>query len=266
MKMSHAQAEQRLELITTWLEAEGRIEVGDVASRLGVAQETIRRDLRSLEAVGKLQRVHGGAVLPPPAAMPTVGAPSQEAEDADARLAAMVWRALPRTGTILLGAGRLTSALAAIITQQPPDRTGLTVVTASLDAAIVLSRVTKLSVYNIGGAVAHDTRAQEGDWALSELGRLHTDVSVVCPVGLSATHGLSQSTPAAAAIARAEVLAGRRVMALADSETLGSEAFVRFAGLEEIDHIAVTERPSAACLQGFSDRGVSIDVADDDEP
>lgn len=266
MKMSHAQAEQRLELITTWLETEGRIEVGEVAGRLGVAQETIRRDLRTLESAGRLQRVHGGAVLPSPAAIPAVGTSTQDAEKADARLAAMVWRSLPRTGTILLGAGRLTSALAAEITQQPPDRAGLTVVTASLDAAMVLSRVAKLSVYNIGGAVAHDTRAQEGDWALSELGRLHTDVSVVCPVGLSANHGLSQSTPAAAAIGAAEVLAGRRVIALADSDTLGSEAFVRFAGLDEIDHIAVTERPSAASLQAFSDRGVSIDVADDDQP
>ena len=45
------------------LEAMGRVEVCDLAERLGVAQETIRRDLRVLEQQGHLQRVHGGAVL-----------------------------------------------------------------------------------------------------------------------------------------------------------------------------------------------------------
>ena len=40
----------------------GRVEVGDLAGRLDVAPETIRRDLRQLEGQGLLQRVHGGAV------------------------------------------------------------------------------------------------------------------------------------------------------------------------------------------------------------
>ena len=38
--------------------------------------------------------------------------------------------------------------------------------TNSLDAAIVLSRASRLEVYNIGGTVSPVTRAQEGDWAV----------------------------------------------------------------------------------------------------
>ena len=40
----------------------GRCSVADLAERFCVTAETIRRDLKSLEAKGLLRRVHGGAV------------------------------------------------------------------------------------------------------------------------------------------------------------------------------------------------------------
>ena len=62
MTVQHAQAAARYQAIADLLAAEGRVDVVDIANRLGVAQETIRRDLRAMESAGKLQRVHGGAV------------------------------------------------------------------------------------------------------------------------------------------------------------------------------------------------------------
>ena len=112
---------------------------------------------------------------------------------------------------------------------------GLTVVTNSLDAAIVLSRASRLEVYNIGGTVSPVTRAQEGDWAVHEMERLHVDVSVVCPAGISVERGLTQATPAAAAVSQVEVASGERVIALADRDSFGVSAFVQFASLEQID-------------------------------
>ena len=73
---------------------------------------------------------------------------------------------------------------------------------AQTGAAIVLSRASRLETYNIGGTVSPITRAQEGDWAVHEMERLHVDVSVVCPAGISIEHGLTQATPAAAAVSR----------------------------------------------------------------
>src|SRR4029450_8620907 len=62
MTVQSAQAVARYQAITDLLAADGRVDVVDIANRLGVAQETIRRDLRAMESAGKLQRVHGGAV------------------------------------------------------------------------------------------------------------------------------------------------------------------------------------------------------------
>jgi DeoR/GlpR family transcriptional regulator of sugar metabolism len=181
--------------------------------------------------------------------------------DDDLALAEYVWEDLPRSGTILLGTGRLTIALAEVMAANPPAQRGLTVATNSLDAAVRLSRVATLAVYNIGGTVSPTSHAQEGEWALQELSRVMVDVSVVVPAGISVERGLSQASPAAAAISQVEVACGRRVLALADADTLGRPSFVRFADVHQIHQLAVAGDPGHAALQPFLDRGVAVSVA-----
>jgi DeoR family fructose operon transcriptional repressor len=253
---------QRFERLLEWLASEGRIDVGDAAARLGVAQETVRRDLRVLESRAELLRVHGGAVEVEPESLSSpvpgraVAGGSGAIVSGDRGLLEALWADLPHTGTLLLGTGRLSLELAQVIVNAPPDE-DLTVVTNSLDVGLVLSRVSRLSVYNIGGTVSPRTRAQEGDWALTELNRVHTDVSVVCPAGISVDRGLSQPTPAAAAVSQAEVAAGSRVLALVEESALGRPSFVTFAGLDEIDQIVVGGDPSPAAVQEFTERDVT---------
>lgn len=261
MKDQPAAVTTRQARIVGWLSDEGRIDVMDVAGRLGVAQETVRRDLRTLESDGQLQRVHGGAI--PIETDPFPGlTPLPVNNSDDLALATRLWAELPRTGTLLLGAGRLTLALTTAMTSDPPVRHGLTVVTNSLDAAIAAARISKLAVYNIGGSVSPANRAQEGDWALHELERLHVDISLVCPAGISLERGLGQPTPAAAAVSRAEVACGRTVIALGDASYLGAAAFVQFATITEIDRLVLSGRPSAVVVQSFLDRGLDIEVVD----
>ncbi len=253
----HAAA--RYAAIAEWLAAEGRVDVVDLALRLGVAQETIRRDLRTLEGTGKLVRVHGGAVRVDagPLAVPPLAAPKGHA---DVELARRIWHQLPRQGTVLLGAGPLTVALAHTIVATPPTTHGLTIVTNSLDAAVVLSRASRLEVYNVGGTVSPVTRAQEGDWAVHEMERLHVDVSVLSPAGVSVTRGLTEATPAAAAVSQAIVVAAAQVIALADADTLGASAFVHFAGIDQVDLVAVAGRPPQNALQPFVERGITVSM------
>ena len=43
---------------------EGKVSTDDLAARLSVTVQTIRRDLSDLAEAGQLERVHGGAILP----------------------------------------------------------------------------------------------------------------------------------------------------------------------------------------------------------
>jgi DeoR/GlpR family transcriptional regulator of sugar metabolism len=259
MTVQNAQAVARYRAITDLLTADGRVNVVDIANRLGVAQETIRRDLRAMENAGKLQRVHGGAVRIAVGPLALLNSHQPTAQD-DLVLAGRVWEQLPRQGTILLGTGSLTLALAQAIAGSPPNRHGLTVATNSLDAAIVLSRANRLEVYNIGGTVSAASRAQEGDWAVHEIERLHVDVSVVNPAGVSVERGLTEATPATAAVSQVVVAAGDQVIALAGPGSFGVSAFIQFAPVDQIDAIAVAGSPSQAVLQQFLECGITITV------
>src|SRR5262245_59873835 len=53
---------ERRDVILEWLERDAKLSVSELASRLGVSEMTVRRDLEAMEKSGILQRVHGGAV------------------------------------------------------------------------------------------------------------------------------------------------------------------------------------------------------------
>ncbi|KKB63481.1 DeoR faimly transcriptional regulator [Robbsia andropogonis] len=57
-------AEHRHDEILSQLRNTGRVSVTLTAKMLRVSEETVRRDLKELEHIGKLRRIHGGAVPP----------------------------------------------------------------------------------------------------------------------------------------------------------------------------------------------------------
>jgi hypothetical protein len=103
------------------------------------------------------------------------------------------------------------------------------------------------------------SRRSAQSWSL---GRVPSGlIAVMSPAGVSVERGLSENTPAAAAVAQAAMSAARSVIVLADSQTLGSAAFVQYATLSQVDQIAVAGEVSDDTLKPFYDRGTSILVS-----
>ena len=61
---------QRKDHLREILRTDGRVVAKDVASALGVSEDSIRRDLRELAEAGELVRVYGGALPIAPADRP----------------------------------------------------------------------------------------------------------------------------------------------------------------------------------------------------
>lgn len=59
--MSGMSAEERQREIVKTARRTGAVDVNELAAELGVARETVRRDLRALEDHGLVRRTHGGA-------------------------------------------------------------------------------------------------------------------------------------------------------------------------------------------------------------
>ncbi len=230
-------AAERQQQIMVEARRAGRVEVASLADSLGVAAETVRRDLTALELRGSVRRVHGGAIPVERLELePTLATRSSRLTEVKRRIAARVLDELPTGGTVLLDSGSTTLAVVQLL---PPDL-DLTVVTNSVAAAAALSTHPGITLYLLGGHVRGITGAAVGEWATAALDGLVVDLAILGTNGISAARGLTTPDQAESLVKTAMVHSARRVLVATDSSKAGDDHLHRFATLAEVD-VVVTD-------------------------
>lgn len=250
-----AYAPERQQAILAEATVRGRVEVSALAERFGVTPETIRRDLASLERLGAVRRVHGGALPLQPAGFELALSDRQDLLTTQKRrIAERALAELPEGGTVLLDSGTTTFALAAVL---PPQRS-LTVLTNSVSIAGLLLSKPAVDLYMIGGRVREQTGAAVGQWARQALDGTSIDVAFLGTNGFSARVGMTTPDQAEAEVKRAMVAAGRRVVVLADSSKAGHDSFHRFARLREVDVLITDDGLDPATVDEVAAAGPQV--------
>ena len=256
-------AMERQELIEQLIRDEKRVGVLDLARRFEVTTETVRRDLDRLEQLGRVRRVHGGAV--------GIDADSMREASVAERLLAhgAAKRAIAQRATRMLGesfrgsvyidAGTTTAAVAAMLPRTlANDSARAELVTHSMTIASELasSDISRLTV--IGGRVRGVTAAAVGSETVRAVSKMRPDVAFIGTNGISAGFGLSTPDPEEAAVKAAIVRAARRVIVVADGTKFGEELLVRFADLPEIDAVVTDREPPAELAHALRDADVEV--------
>jgi DeoR/GlpR family transcriptional regulator of sugar metabolism len=138
-------AQRRDELLRV-LRTEGRVVARDVAERLGLSEDTVRRDLRDLAAAGLAQRVYGGALPVSPALADYAGRQTVAVESKD-RVARRAAGLVTPGCTAILDGGTTALAVARAL---PPDLRA-TIVTHSPTVAAALAEHPMVDVLVLGG-------------------------------------------------------------------------------------------------------------------
>ena len=202
-------ADERQRQILTRARADGRVEVGSLASDLAVAEETVRRDLRELVERGVLQRVHGGAYPVESAGFESnIKHRSTSLVGEKRRIAAAAAERLHGAETVYVDEGVTPQFVAEAIRPENP----ITVVTSSLLAAGALAESPQVTVLLLGGRMRGRTLATVDHWALRMLSDLVIDLAFLGANGISRDHGLTTPDPAVAAVKAR----GRRALPPAD--------------------------------------------------
>jgi DeoR family fructose operon transcriptional repressor len=235
-------SDTRQSQILEYARTRGRVEVVPLADELGVATETIRRDLRALADQRLVKRVHGGAIPLESAAFESgVDYRSRVDLAQKRRIASAAADLLHGAETVFIDEG-FTPRLVA---EKLADRE-LTVVTASLLAAEALADSESVTVLLLGGRMRGRTLATVGAWTLDLLGGLVIDIAYLGTNAISAEHGLTTPDPAVAAVKHAAVTRSRRCVLLAAHSKFGIDSFCRFAEVSDFEAIVTgTELPVA---------------------
>ncbi len=249
---------ERQRAITDYLlEAGGRLGVSEIARRLDVTGETVRRDLDVLAHRGVLQRVHGGAQLVRSAPFEQALAARHAEQRAEKeRIAAAVIEELPDHAVVVLDSGSMTYVIAR---QLPPGRS-FTVVTNSLPAAQLLAEHPGIEVTMLPGMVRGISQAAVDSWTRARLETLTADVAVLGVNGLSPANGLTTINAEEAAVKRAILLASRRRILPVISGKVGADSFCRFGQVGELDLIITDDGTDPGLLDGLRSAGPRIRV------
>ncbi len=229
-------AQQRHTIILDELAEHGRVTVKELASRLDVADETIRRDLDQLASTDALERVHGGAILRhtthPESDLNTRLATNAETKTRIARKAAAF---LPGDGgSIIIDAGSTTAALTPFL-----PHTELSVLTHAPSIAIGLVDEGVQAVHLLPGKVRPTTRAAVGPATLNALSSLSPTTAFVGCNGVT-PEGFCTADPDEAAVKTALMRRSTRVVMLADSSKFFEQLLVTFSDWELVD-VLVTD-------------------------
>jgi DeoR family fructose operon transcriptional repressor len=227
-------AEERQHRILSLARSNGGVDVAKLAADLAVAPETVRRDLKVLEQHGLIRRTHGGAYPVETARFETTLAMRTTRRVPEKRrIAAAAVELLADAETVFIDEGFTPQLIAEAL---PTDRP-LTVVTASLPTAALLSASPTFTVLMLGGRVRGRTLATVDHWATRMLSGFVLDLAFVGANGISREHGLTTPDPAVADVKAQVVRVARRLVFAGVHTKFGASSFCRFAEVADLETI-----------------------------
>ena len=246
-------APERRDTILRFLGEEGRVVASDLAPRLGVSLDTVRRDLDDLATSGALRRVHGGAL--PASTSPRRMVDRRDRDLAAKRAIADVAVALVQPGSVvLLGGGTTVLELA----RRLPDELEATVVTHAPDVAVALLDHGSLDVVTLGGPVHAETRTVIGGEAVEALRGLRADVCLLGACSLHAEAGVTVLHREEAIVERVMLERAQRTAILADGTKLGSAGPYVIGDAADVDVLVTDAAAPASELAELVGLGVEV--------
>ncbi|MEV1021693.1 DeoR/GlpR family DNA-binding transcription regulator [Streptomyces sp. NPDC050264] len=248
-------AEERQREIVRTARRTGSVDVTELATELGVAKETVRRDLRALEDHGLVRRTHGGAYPVESAGFETTLAFRTTMHVPEKRrIATAAADLLGDAETVFVDEGFTPQLIAEAL---PRDRP-LTVVTASLATAGALAEADNTTVLLLGGRVRAGTLATVDHWTTKMLAGFVLDLAYIGANGISRDHGLTTPDPAVSEVKAQAIRAARRTVFAGVHTKFGAVSFCRFAPVGALETIVTGSQLPASEAHRYSLMGPQV--------
>ena len=227
--------EERQKLIIREINLHNKVLSTDLSVHLNVSDDTIRRDLKELADLGKILKIHGGAVSP--SFVSTFSDTNAVyALEEKKKIAAKALKLIKNNSVILTEGGTTILELARMI----PDTVKATFFTLSPQVAIVLSEHSNLDVVTIGGKLVKNANLHTGSAVINRLAELRADLCFLGANAFSVNEGLTDVDWEVVQVKKALIRAARKVAVLTISEKLNTTQRINICGMDQVNYL-VTE-------------------------
>jgi DeoR family glycerol-3-phosphate regulon repressor len=232
--------------------------VEELADKLEVTLQTVRRDVQRLAEAGLVARFHGG-VRTPVSTIENLAHPQRESLNAagKAAIAGAVAAQVPNGCSLMLNIGTTTEAVARALMHHR----GLRVITNNLNVAAILSGNTDCEVIVASGVVRSRDRGIVGESTVDFIRQFKVDIAVIGISGIEADGSLRDFDYREVKVAQTIIAHAREVWLAADHTKFNRPAMVQLARLDQVDRLVTDAPPPEPFPSLLEEAGVRLDVA-----
>ena len=253
--------EERQAKILELLTANGKVLVKELAEMFNVTEDSIRKDLTTLEAEGRLKRTYGGAVAIKEKLQITE-AQKRRISDVDAKrkIAAAAVKIISPNDLIFLDASTISIAIAEILEKKDSP---YKIITNMVDVLVMLARNPHINIIFAGGQINKSRDGFCDGLNLEFMAKFRPDISFIGVVGVDVIKNSLSTNDITVGLHKAKILSiSKNSYIMAESRKFGVEANFTFSTLENVRGIITEMKPSAEILKAAQDLNIEIILPD----
>lgn len=254
-KFNHLKKQQRHQIILNEVNIHNRVLLTDLAVTLNVSMDTVRRDIKELDDLKNLKKVHGGAVSN---GFSIYSGRNREVYELENKtIIAKKGISLLNSGDIVLMSGGSTNIeLAKLL----PQNLGLTFFTPSLPMAIeLLNNISENdTVIFIGGKLSKSSQLATGGSSIDILSEIKADICFLGTGYLDVGEGITAIDWEIAQMKKAMIKASKKVVSLTISGKLNTHNKFKICNIETLDTLVTELDPSSDELNLYRSKNVEV--------
>ena len=228
---------ERHELILTEVRKSAAIRISKLAKRIGVAGETIRRDLIELGDAGLINRTYGGATISLVTSEPVISERGLTLVEERARIGKGAAGLIENRQVVMIDGGSTTYEVARNLAQLKRD---LVVITNSTGVASVVGGNPTFRVILCPGTYDNREGSVLGEDTVEFISRYNADTAIIGASGVTGD-GPNDAISGAAAVKRAMIGRSLSTILVVTHDKFGRASLERVCRLTQISDI-VTDR------------------------
>ena len=245
--------EERLNFILNSLRVDQKVLTSELSEQLDVSEDTIRRDLKELSDIGKIKKVHGGAVTHSLNPFSYRERKIFKLEEKITILEKAI--SLIHNGQVIIMDGGTTNLELA---RRLPEDLKATIFTNSLPVAEQLAEHPGVDIIFAGGKLLKSALATIGLEVIQSFSEIRADLAILGTRSVDTEGGITEIDWEEAKVKRAIVSASQHLISLAISEKLDTLQPYKVADINHL-HTLVTElKPDSQELIPYRELGINI--------
>ena len=247
--------QQRHQIILNEVHVHNRVLLADLSGVLKVSMDTVRRDIKELDELNELKKVHGGAVSN---GFNIYTDRKREVYELGNKtiIAKKGISLLKRGDVVLITGGSTNLELAKLL----PQKLNLTFFTPSLPMAIeLLNNISEDNkVIFIGGELSKSSQLATGGSSINILSEIKADICFLGTGYLDPIEGVTAIDWEIAQLKKAMIKASKRLVSLTISQKLNTSNRYQICDINRIDTLITELNPDSKVLDKYRNENIEL--------